>query len=99
MGRSRGDLRAALQHELGQFPLFRFWGPATSIDATKWIADASVRVDRKYDPTLTLVYLPHLDYCLQRVGPDAKAVAGDLRELDSVCGELIDYYEGARGRG
>jgi predicted AlkP superfamily pyrophosphatase or phosphodiesterase len=45
------------------------------------------------DPTLTLVYLPHLDYNLQRLGPDLAhpRVQRDLRELDAVCGELIDF--------
>ena len=45
-------------------------GRRRAIKATQWIADAAIRVDRKYDPTLSLVYLPHLDYVLQRVGPD-----------------------------
>jgi predicted AlkP superfamily pyrophosphatase or phosphodiesterase len=87
------DLRFALQEELGQFPLFNFWGPNTSIGASKWIADAAMRVDRRYDPTLTLIYIPHLDYCLQRLGPDPTTVATDLQELDVLCGALIDYYE------
>ena len=90
------DLRRALQDELGQFPLFSFWGPTTSIRATRWIADAAVRVDRRHDPTLTLVYLPHLDYGLQRLGPDDPRIAADLRAVDAVCGDLIDYYR-ARG--
>jgi predicted AlkP superfamily pyrophosphatase or phosphodiesterase len=90
------ELRGQLQRELGQFPLFQFWGPATSIASTDWIARSAVRVDEKYDPTLTLVYLPHLDYCLQRRGPDPAASARDLRELDEVCGRLIDHCT-ARG--
>ena len=55
------SLRDELQKELGQFPLFKFWGPAADIKSTKWIADASIYTDKKYDPTLTLVYLPDLD--------------------------------------
>jgi predicted AlkP superfamily pyrophosphatase or phosphodiesterase len=92
------ELRRDLQEKLGQFPLFKFWGPATSIDATRWIADAALHVDRKYGPTLTLIYLPHLDYNFQRFGPDLSRVAGDLRELDTVCGQLIEHYteRGAR---
>jgi predicted AlkP superfamily pyrophosphatase or phosphodiesterase len=86
------ELRISLQKELGQFPLFQFWGPATSIRATQWIADAALAVDQKYDPTLTLIYLPHLDYCLQRVGPDLAKIGGELRELNEVCGRLIDHY-------
>lgn len=42
---------------------------------------------------MTLVYLPHLDYCLQRLGSEAKQIQGDLREIDAVCQDLIDYYE------
>ncbi len=85
-------LRDELQSQLGQFPLFQFWGPATSIKSTRWIAEAALHVDRKYDPTLTLIYLPHLDYALQRLGPDNPQIATDLRELDGVCGRLLDYY-------
>jgi predicted AlkP superfamily pyrophosphatase or phosphodiesterase len=86
------DLRDELQKQLGQFPLFHFWGPATSIKATQWIADAAIKVDLGYDPTLTLLYLPHLDYGLQKYGPDDARILTDLAELDAVCGRLIDHY-------
>ncbi|MGB3305715.1 MAG: nucleotide pyrophosphatase/phosphodiesterase family protein [Thermomicrobiales bacterium] len=88
------DLRDKLQAELGQFPLFTFWGANANITSSKWIADASKIADRLYDPTLSLIYLPHLDYGLQKYGPDLNAVAKDLREIDEVTGDLIDYYEG-----
>ncbi|MGB7160557.1 MAG: nucleotide pyrophosphatase/phosphodiesterase family protein [Tepidisphaeraceae bacterium] len=91
-------LRDELQRELGQFPLFKFWGPATSIESTRWIADAARMVDRKFNPALTLVYLPHLDYVLQRVGPDVARAARDLREVDAVCGQLIDHFTSAGAR-
>jgi predicted AlkP superfamily pyrophosphatase or phosphodiesterase len=89
-----GDLRDRLQAELGQFPLFKFWGPAASIDSTKWIAEAAKVVDTQFDPTLSLVYLPHLDYELQKKGP--VGVEKQLGELDAIAGDLIDFYE-ARG--
>jgi predicted AlkP superfamily pyrophosphatase or phosphodiesterase len=41
-------------------------------------------------PTLTLVYLPHLDYNLQRLGPDHPDIARDVAQVDQVCGELIE---------
>lgn len=91
-------LRWQLQRELGQFPLFEFWGPATSIRSTRWIAEAAMFVERQFSPTLTLIYLPHLDYALQRMGPDPAAIAADLRELDDECGRLIDFYK-SRGAG
>ena len=86
------SLRPELQKQLGQFPLFNFWGPATSIKATQWIADAAIKLDQGYDPTLSLIYLPHLDYGLQKYGPDDSRIMTDLAELDAVCGKLIDYF-------
>lgn len=92
------ELRDELQAKLGTFPLFSFWGPATDISATRWIADATRHVYDTRRPTLTLVYLPHLDYCLQRLGPNDPRLAPDLRDVDAVCGELIDHCrrDGAR---
>ncbi|UZO80575.1 alkaline phosphatase family protein [Aquimarina sp. ERC-38] len=87
------NLRNHLQEELGTFPLFKFWGPMTSIASSKWIADAAVLTDQKYDPTLSLIYLPHLDYNLQRYGNDLKIIDKDLKEIDTVVGELITYYK------
>lgn len=86
-------LRDELQKVLGQFPLFNFWGPNTNIFSTKWIADSAKIIAEKYDPALTLIYLPHLDYNLQRIGPDHPEIATDLRELDDVCKGLIEFYE------
>jgi predicted AlkP superfamily pyrophosphatase or phosphodiesterase len=88
-----GDLRDRLQKELGTFPLFQFWGPATTIASSRWIADASMLVDNWHNPTLTLIYLPHLDYVLQKVGQDMPRIAKDLREIDDVCRDLIQHYE------
>ncbi len=93
-----GDLRDALQAELGQFPLFKFWGPATDISATRWIAEAAKWIDRRHHPTLTLVYLPHLDYVLQRLGPADPGVAHDLADIDAVFGDLVDYFSGEGAR-
>jgi predicted AlkP superfamily pyrophosphatase or phosphodiesterase len=87
------DLRDKLQQELGTFPLFDFWGPRTSIKSSKWIAEASKLTDDLYNPTLTLIYLPHLDYNLQRFGPSDPRIAKDLREIDEVCADLIQFYE------
>jgi predicted AlkP superfamily pyrophosphatase or phosphodiesterase len=92
------SLRQDLQSKLGTFPLFDFWGPRTSIKSSQWIADAAMHVDRQHDQTLTLVYLPHLDYSLQRIGPRDPSVATDLREVDGVCGRLIEYFESRGAR-
>src|SRR3954452_24474135 len=86
------SLRDRLTERLGPFPLFQFWGPATAIASTRWIAEATKLVMAEHDPTLTLAYLPHLDYDLQRFGPDEThpAVRKSLSEIDSVAGDLAD---------
>ena len=86
-------LRSELQTQLGTFPLFDFWGPRTSIKSSQWIADAARLIEQKYNPTLTLIYLPHLDYNLQRLGSSDAAIEKDLLEIDRVCGDLMNFYE------
>jgi predicted AlkP superfamily pyrophosphatase or phosphodiesterase len=87
------DLRDRLQEELGIFPLFDFWGPRTSIKSSRWIADAAKLVEEWYAPTLSLIYLPHLDYNLQRYGNQHNSIPKDLQEIDEVCKDLITFYE------
>ena len=86
------QLRDDLNRDLGVFPLFQFWGPATGIVSSDWIGRAAMAVEERFQPTLSLVYLPHLDYVLQREGPGGPGVAGDLAEIDELCGRLIDFY-------
>ena len=86
-------LRDYLQTKLGQFPLFQFWGPGANIKSSRWIADASMLTDERHDPTLTLIYLPHLDYCLQKFGPKDAAISKELEEIDKVVMSLVNYYE------
>jgi predicted AlkP superfamily pyrophosphatase or phosphodiesterase len=87
------QLRDDLQERFGRFPLFHFWGPASSIASSRWIADASMFVHRQHHPTLTLIYLPHLDYALQRLGPDDPDIPRHVGEIDAVVGSLIDYFQ------
>ena len=133
-----GKIRHDIKKDLGEFPFFGFWGPAAGMDspqgkadcATRWIAESAKWIETKYAPTLNLIYLPHLDYNLQRHGPfiagdnvmsltsksgRRKAESGnkfepphvgsnkinpaihrDLREIDAIVGELIDFF-GKRG--
>jgi predicted AlkP superfamily pyrophosphatase or phosphodiesterase len=87
------SLRDELQEDLGQFPLFNFWGPNTSIKSSRWIANAAKIVTQKYDPTLSLVYIPHMDYNLQRVGPEDPIIKKDMRKVDKLCKDLVSFYE------
>jgi predicted AlkP superfamily pyrophosphatase or phosphodiesterase len=86
------QLRDYLQKELGEFPLFQFWGPGANIKSTQWIADASILTDNAYNPTLTLIYLPHLDYGLQKFGPDLNVMKQDLLDIDKVVEKLVSHY-------
>jgi predicted AlkP superfamily pyrophosphatase or phosphodiesterase len=92
------DLRPELNGLLGTFPLFNFWGPRTSIVSSQWIARAAMHIHRTRQPTLSLVYIPHLDYCLQQLGPSNPLVHSHLREVDALVGELADEArrDGAR---
>jgi len=92
------ELRDVVNAKLGMFPLFRFWGPNTDIVSSRWISDCALHVDRNHAPTLSLVYLPHLDYGLQRHGPEHPSIAADLRQVDSLCGELIENAEASGQR-
>ncbi len=81
-----------LKSEIGDFPFFNFWGPQADIRSSAWIAEASRCVFDWHAPDLTLIYLPHLDYNLQRLGPGDPRIHRDLAEIDQVCGHLIDHY-------
>ena len=86
------EIHDELNQKLGTFPLFNFWGPMADIKSSQWIADATLHVMETRDPTLTFCYLPHLDYNLQRLGPDLDhpRLQKDLNEVDDICGGLID---------
>lgn len=101
------ELRPSLKQELGEFPFPGFWGPAAGVDspqgaadsASRWIAGSSKLVERLHHPTLNLVYLPHLDYNLQRHGaclPGGRElnpqITRDLREIDALVGDLIEFF-------
>ncbi len=84
-------LRDRFNREFGQFPLHRFWGPGTSIVSSDWIGKAAMAIEEGYQPSLHLIYLPHLDYCLQKLGP-LGGIDDDLARIDSVCGRLLDFF-------
>lgn len=86
-------LRDELQSRLGVFPLPKFWGPLADIESTRWIVDASIAVFEQHRPDLSLVYLPHLDYNLQRLGPADPRIAMDVRQVDAEAGRLIDAVQ------
>ena len=90
------QLHDELRAELGEFPLFQYWGPTASIRSTEWIVGAARRLMPRAD--LTLAYLPHLDYDLQRFGPDAPEARRGAADVDRALAPLLDDAErcGAR---
>jgi predicted AlkP superfamily pyrophosphatase or phosphodiesterase len=86
-------IREEIKNDLGEFPFPSFWGPMAGLPSSAWIAESAKWVEDKYWPNLSLVYLPHLDYNLQRLGPDDPAIAEDLRAIDAVTGDLIQFYK------
>jgi len=90
------ELHDRLTAELGDFPLFSYWGPGAGIASSRWIARAARSVFDGDRPDLTLVYLPHLDYDLQRFGPESAQAVAAAAAVDQVAGDLADHV---RGRG
>lgn len=81
-------LNAELVAKFGPFPLHKYWGPIAGIESSQWIAKATLHVMETAKPDLTLTYLPHLDYNLQRLGPSSKAIENDVKAVDALIGEL-----------
>jgi predicted AlkP superfamily pyrophosphatase or phosphodiesterase len=89
-------LHDELTHALGTFPLFDYWGPRAGLASSAWICRAAEHIMARHSPDLTLVYVPHLDYDLQRYGPAAPQAAAAAASLDEVLGPLL---AAARARG
>jgi predicted AlkP superfamily pyrophosphatase or phosphodiesterase len=88
-------LKAELQGPLGRFPLFDFWGPRAGIRSSEWIAAATRLVMEQRRPTVTLCYLPHLDYDLQRFGPGSPEAVQACGQIDRVAGDLAEWAANA----
>ncbi|HTL58597.1 MAG TPA: alkaline phosphatase family protein [Candidatus Limnocylindrales bacterium] len=95
------SIRSEIKRDLGEFPFPAFWGPAAGVNTpqgpadavSRWIAKSAEWIEQRFSPSLNLVYLPHLDYNLQRYGPRHPAIATDLELIDQIVGELIDFFQ------
>ena len=87
-------MREEIKGDLGPFPFPSFWGPNAGIPSSKWIAESAKWIERKERPGLNLVYLPHLDYGLQKFGPDTPEMDAEYSAIDEVACDLIDELEG-----
>ncbi len=82
------ELEARLNEKIGRpFNLMNYWGPLANHKSSDWIVDAIVATMGmpEYAPDLLLTYIPHLDYDLQRHGPES---AQARKALDVLLGYL-----------
>jgi predicted AlkP superfamily pyrophosphatase or phosphodiesterase len=86
-------IRPDIKRDLGDFPFPSFWGPLAGIKSSQWIAESAKWIEKRHQPTLNLIYLPHLDYNLQRLGPNHPDVAMDIAQIDAVMGDLITFFK------
>ena len=86
------EIRDQVKESLGEFPFPSFWGPRAGLPSSQWIAESAKWMEERESPELSLVYLPHLDYDLQRHGPDSSEAVAAVKELDSLVGDLIRFY-------
>ncbi|MFJ5137141.1 nucleotide pyrophosphatase/phosphodiesterase family protein [Streptomyces sp. NPDC088707] len=82
-------LHDELTEKFGTFPLFHFWGPGADLVSSRWIVDATRHILRTRRPDLALCYVPHLDYDLQRYGPDDPRSFRAAAALDTVLAPLL----------
>jgi len=103
------SIRSEIKKDLGEFPFPCFWGPGAGVDTpqgsadavSRWIAESAKWIERKYQPTLSLVYLPHLDYNLQRhgsheagrTGSPGPAIRLDLQQVDAIVGDMMAFFQ------
>ncbi|MCA1185154.1 MULTISPECIES: alkaline phosphatase family protein [unclassified Saccharopolyspora] len=89
------SLHDELTERFGPFPLFHYWGPTASLRSTRWIVGAARHVLAHHRPDLQLVYVPHLDYDLQRFGPDSPEAVAAARDVDVELAPLLREAEEA----
>ncbi len=83
------ELEAKLNEKVGRaFNLMNYWGPLANHKSSDWIVDAicAAMEMKGFSPELLLTYIPHLDYDLQREGPDSP-------EADKALDILLGYLD------
>jgi predicted AlkP superfamily pyrophosphatase or phosphodiesterase len=83
--------------KFGAFPLHNYWSPMAGLPASQWIVNAALEVWREEKPDLQMVYVPHMDYCLQRLGPGNAACLIELAALDAVLLPLVEAVRASGG--
>jgi predicted AlkP superfamily pyrophosphatase or phosphodiesterase len=87
------NLYEEICNRIGEFNLMHFWGPLAGIESSRWIGRAAVEVMALIHPDLMFVYLPHLDYCSQKFGPDDPQTWKEAALVDAEVGNIIQGIE------
>ena len=82
-----------LAGKLGPFDLMSYWGPMASAKSSRWIASAAREVFERFSPNLLLVYLPHLDYPLQKHGTGSPELHEGLKQADDLVAEVKEWAQ------
>ncbi|MEX2673475.1 MAG: nucleotide pyrophosphatase/phosphodiesterase family protein [Phycisphaeraceae bacterium] len=92
------ELYTKLRDQLGEFPLHHFWGPLAGIKSSEWIV-AAARLVWEWHPTdLQWVYVPHMDYDLQKLGPDDPKCVDELAKVLGLITPLAEKIKADGGR-
>jgi predicted AlkP superfamily pyrophosphatase or phosphodiesterase len=81
-------LESHLSESIGRrFNLMNYWGPLANHKSSDWVVDAIATVlgSPAYAPDVLFAYVPHLDYDLQRHGPNGDPAR---KALDMVLGYI-----------
>ncbi len=73
-----------------RFRLHTYWGPLAGIKSSIFIAEATCATMERHDaPELILSYIPHLDYSLQKYGPDHRKAHKALSETIGLIDRIL----------
>ncbi len=79
-----------LLNDLGHFPLQHYWGPLSNIESTRWILRGAAWLIDRHAPNFHWIYIPHLDYAMQKFGPNSPQARAALAELDSEFAAFVE---------
>ena len=83
------ELYGELMASHGHFPLQHFWGPLANLESSNWIANTAAVAAKQFRPRFFYVYLPHLAYAAQKLGPDSDAARKACQDLDDLLGRFV----------
>jgi predicted AlkP superfamily pyrophosphatase or phosphodiesterase len=92
------DLYGKLKQQLGDFPLHHYWGPMAGMKSSEWIATAARIVWETHPTDLMWVYVPQLDYDLQRFGPSDERCVAALAQTLALLTPLVEKVTADDGR-